>query len=164
MEVLRMLFTEAVVLCAVFFMLCFLGTGTDAKNLKNYSSYPDEAQIRIRAIPEYQNQFKTKGQFATFITNFLLFLTILFVFGIFIRQRSFTHNFLSVLFLGQTLNVFDLIVIDLLWWRHTPRIRLSKVPQPDLYRNPRKHLHAFIKAFIMFLTIALIDGYLLTLF
>ncbi|SQC02320.1 Uncharacterised protein [Mobiluncus curtisii] len=111
-----------------------------------------------------KNQFKTKGQFATFITNFLLFLTILFVFGIFIRQRSFTHNFLSVLFLGQTLNVFDLIVIDLLWWRHTPRIRLSKVPQPDLYRNPRKHLHAFIKAFIMFLTIALIDGYLLTLF
>ncbi|MCV0021915.1 ABC transporter permease, partial [Mobiluncus curtisii] len=31
-----MLFTEVVVLCAVFFMLCFLGTGTDAKNLKNY--------------------------------------------------------------------------------------------------------------------------------
>ncbi|MCV0021913.1 ABC transporter permease, partial [Mobiluncus curtisii] len=36
MGVIRMLFTEAVVLCAVFFMLCFLGTGTDAKNLKNY--------------------------------------------------------------------------------------------------------------------------------
>lgn len=159
-----MLFTEAVLLCAIFFLLCFLGTGTDAKNLKNYSSYPDEVQIRISAIPEYQNLFRVKSQFATFMANFLLFLVILFVFGIFIRQSSFTPDFLSVLFLGQTLNVFDLVVIDLLWWRHTPRIRLSQVPQPNLYQNPRKHLYAFIRAFIMFLVIALIDGYLLTLF
>ncbi|WP_299297008.1 ABC transporter permease [uncultured Mobiluncus sp.] len=159
-----MLFTEAVLLCAIFFLLCFLGTGTDAKNLKNYSSYPDEVQIRISAIPEYQNLFRVKSQFATFMANFLLFLVILFVFGIFIRQSNFTHNFLSLLFLGQTLNAFDLIVIDLLWWRRTPRIRFSKLPQPALYQDPRKHISAFIRAFIMYFAIALIDGYLLTLF
>ncbi|WP_252893412.1 hypothetical protein [Mobiluncus curtisii] len=70
MEVLRMLFTEAVVLCAVFFMLCFLGTGTDAKNLKNYSSYPDEAQIRIRAIPEYQKPIQDKGTIRNLYNEF----------------------------------------------------------------------------------------------
>lgn len=159
-----MLFTEAVLLCAIFFILCFLGTGTDAKNLKNYSSYPDEVQIRISAIPEYQHQFKEQNPFLTFTANFLLFLAILFVLGIFIRQSDFTHNFLSLLFLGQTLNAFDLIVIDLLWWRHTSRIRFSKLPQPALYQDPRKHISAFIRAFIMFCAIALIDGYLLTLF
>lgn len=159
-----MLFTEAVLLCAIFFILCFLGTGTDAKNLKNYSSYPDEVQIRISAIPEYQHQFKEQNPFLTFTANFLLFLVILFVFGIFIRQSNFAQNFLSLLILGQTLNVFDLIVIDLLWWRRTPRIRFSKLPQPALYQDPRKHISAFIRAFIMYFAIALIDGYLLTLF
>ncbi|WP_311496686.1 ABC transporter permease [uncultured Mobiluncus sp.] len=159
-----MLFTEAVLLCAIFFILCFLGTGTDAKNLKNYSSYPDEVQIRISAIPEYQHQFKEQNPFLTFTANFLLFLVILFVFGIFIRQSNFAQNFLSLLILGQTLNVFDLIVIDLLWWQRTPRIRFSKLPQPALYQDPRKHISAFIRAFIMYFAIALIDGYLLTLF
>ena len=159
-----MLFTEAVLLFAIFFILCFLGTGTDAKNLKNYSSYPDEVQIRISAIPEYQHRFKEQNPFLTFTANFLLFLVILFVFGIFIRQSNFAQNFLSLLILGQTLNVFDLIVIDLLWWRRTPRIRFSKLPQPALYQDPRKHISAFIRAFIMYFAIALIDGYLLTLF
>lgn len=159
-----MLFIEATVLCALLFLLCILGTGTDAKNLQNYSSYPDAVQSRIRAIPEYQHQFKEQNPLLTFIANFLLFLVILFVFGIFIRQSNFSQNFLSLLILGQTLNVFDLIVIDLLWWRRTPRIRFSKLPQPALYQDPRKHIFAFIRAFIMYCAIALIDGYLLTLF
>lgn len=159
-----MLFIEATVLCAILFILCILKTGTDAKNLQNYSSYPPAVQSRIRAIPEYQHQFKEQNSFLTFTANFLLFLVILFVFGISIRQSNFTHNFLSLLFLGQTLNAFDLIVIDLLWWRRTPRIRFSKLPQPALYQDPRKHVSAFIRAFIMYFAIALIDGYLLTLF
>lgn len=159
-----MLFIETAVLCVVLFILCILRTGTDAKNLQNFSSYPDAVQSRIRAIPEYQHQFKEQNPLLTFTANFLLFLVILFVFGIFIRHNSFTHNFLSLLILGQTLNAFDLIVIDLLWWRHTPRIRFSKLPQPALYQDPRKHISAFIRAFIMFCVIALIDGYLLTLF
>lgn len=159
-----MLFIEATVLCALLFLLCILGTGTDAKNLQNYSSYPDAVQSRIRTIPEYQHQVQEKNPFLTFTANFLLFLVILFVFGIFIRQTNFAQNFLSLLILGQTLNAFDLIVIDLLWWRHTPRIRFSKLPQPALYQDPRKHISAFIRAFIMFCVIALIDGYLLTLF
>lgn len=159
-----MIFIETTVLCAILFIFCIFGTGTDAKNLQNYSSYPDAVQSRIRAIPEYQHQFKEQNPFLTFTANFLLFLVILFVFGISIRQSNFMQNFLSLLILGQTLNAFDLIVIDLLWWRRTPRIRFSKLPQPALYQDPRKHISAFIRAFIMYFAIALIDGYLLTLF
>ena len=159
-----MLFIEAAVLCALLFILCILRTGTDAKNLQNYSSYPAAVQSRIRAIPEYQHQVQEQNPFLTFTANLLLFLVILFVFGIFIRQSNFAQNFLSLLILGQTLNAFDLIVIDMLWWRRTPRIRFSKLPQPALYQDPRKHISAFIRAFIMYFAIALIDGYLLTLF
>ena len=48
---------ETVILCIAFFLICFWGTGTDNKNLKSYSSYPDEVQNRIKSIAEYQGKF-----------------------------------------------------------------------------------------------------------
>lgn len=159
-----MLLIETVILCSAFLGLCFLGTGTDKKNLRNYMSYPDDVQKRIKEIEEYQGKYKETGSFVVWIANFLLFTILFLLLGIVIRQTSFKHNFISLLILGETLNVFDLIVIDLLWWRNTKRIRLSKIPQKELYQNPKKHIEAFLRALILYFFIAMIDGYLLTLF
>ena len=159
-----MLLIESVILCSAFFGLCFLGTGTDEKNLRNYMSYPDEVQKRIKEIEEYRGKYKETGKFAAWIANFLLFTILFLLLGIVIRQTSFKHNFISLLILGETLNVFDLIVIDLLWWRNTKRIRLTKIPQKELYQNPQKHIEAFLRAFVLYFFVALLDGYLLTLF
>ena len=70
----------------------------------------------------------------------------------------------ELLVIGQGLNFFDLLIIDLLWWRNTKRIRFTKIQEKKLYQNPTKHIEAFSRALIMYLLIALIDGYLLTLF
>ena len=155
---------EMVILCIVFFLICFGATGTDDKNLKSYSSYPDEVQNRIKSITEYQGKFKDSDKVAVFISNFLLFLFVLFILGLFIKENSFTHNFLYLSIIGQGLNIFDLLIIDLLWWRNTKRIRLVKIPEKELYQSPRKHIEAFARAFVMYLLIALLDGYILTLF
>ena len=154
---------ETVILCIAFFLICFWGTGTDNKNLKSYSSYPDEVQNRIKSIAEYQGKFKESNKVVTFISNFLLFLFVLFILGLFIKENGFTHNFLCLSIIGQGLNIFDLFIVDLLWWRNTKRVRLRKMPEKELYQNPKKHIEAFIRAFIMYLLIALIDGYILTL-
>ncbi len=159
-----MLLGEIIILCAMLFVLCILGTGTEDKNLKNYSSYPDEVQTQIQQIEVYQGRFKVRGAWATWMANFLLFLLLFLFLGLIIRQSDFGHNFIFLLILGQTLNIFDLIVIDLLWWRNAKRIRLLEIPQKDLYQNPKKHIEAFLRAAIMFLLVALIDGYILTLF
>nr|WP_072515222.1 ABC transporter permease [Ndongobacter massiliensis] len=156
-----MFLTETIILCAVFFILCILGTGTDDKNLKHYMSYPDEVQKRIRQIKEYQGRFKETSILAIWMANFLLFAVLFFALGIFIRTENFMHNFTVLFIAGQTINVFDLIVIDLLWWRNTKRIRFSKIPQKQLYQNPKKHVEAFIRAFLMYFVVALLDGYLL---
>ena len=155
---------ETFILCIVFFMLCYLGTGTDEKNLKSYSSYPDEVQICINDIAEYQGRFKESNKVAAFVSNFLLFLCLLFIFGLFIREKDFWHNVLSLSVIGQGLNFFDLLIIDLLWWRNTKRIRFTKIQEKKLYQNPTKHIEAFGRALIMYSLIALIDGYFLTLF
>lgn len=159
-----MIFIFLFILCLIFFGLCFLGTGTDEKNLKNYMSYPDEVQAKIKRIGDYQGKFKETSKTSTFIANFIIFSILFLILGLKIRQESFVQNFIALLILGQGLNVFDLVVIDLMWWRNTNRIRFSKIPEKSLYQNPKKHIEAFERALLMYFLIALLDGYILTLF
>lgn len=65
-----MLLPETVILCSAFFVLCFLGTGTDEKNLRNYMSYPDEVQKRIREIEEYRGKYRETSKFVTWMPIF----------------------------------------------------------------------------------------------
>lgn len=65
-----MLIIEIIILCTIFFALCFLGTGTDEKNLKSYASYPDEVQKRIREADEYLGKYHEANKLATWFANF----------------------------------------------------------------------------------------------
>lgn len=159
-----MILVELLILCIVFFAICILATGTDEKNLKNYMSYPDEVQEKIKGIEDYKEKIKENSIFSIFIANFVIFSILFFILALKIRQTTFAKNFITLLFLGEGFNIFDLLVIDLLWWRNTKRIRLSKIPEKSLYQNPKKHIQAFSRAFFMYFLIALIDGYILTLF
>lgn len=145
-------------------MACVLGSGTDKKNLRHYASYPDVVQMRIRELECYQGQFKEVAILPHWIANLFLFAALFFLLVLPLRQGQFVDNFVALLFLGETVNVFDLAVIDLLWWRNTQRIRLSALPQKQLYQNPQKHIEAFFRAAVMFVLVALLDGYLLSLF
>lgn len=145
-------------------MVCVLGSGTDKKNLRHYASYPDVVQMRIRELECYQGQFKEVAILPHWIANLFLFAALFFLLVLPLRQGQFVDNFVALLFLGETVNVFDLVVIDLLWWRNTQRIRLSALPQKQLYQNPQKHIEAFFRAAVMFVLVALLDGYLLSLF
>ncbi|MBB5263686.1 hypothetical protein HNP82_000784 [Catenibacillus scindens] len=118
---------ETIILCIIFFLLCFGGTGTDDKNLKSYSSYPDKVQNQIKEIIEYQGRFKESNKIIVFISNFLLFLPLFFILGLFIRENNFYHNLFCLNIIGQSLNIFDLLIIDLLWWRNTKRIRFMYI-------------------------------------
>lgn len=159
-----MLIIEIIILCAVFFALCFLGTGTDEKNIKSYASYPDEVQKRIRELDEYQGKYNEANKLVTWLANLVVFLVLFMIFGAFLREKDFSQNFINLLILGEVLNIFDLVVIDLLWWRNAKRIRLTKVPEKSLYQNPKKHIEAFFRAIPMYIVVAAVDGYLLTLF
>lgn len=159
-----MLIIEIIILCAVFFALCFLGTGTDEKNIKSYASYPDEVQKRIREVDEYQGKYHEANKLVTWFANLVVFVVLFMIFGAFLREKDFTQNFIKLLILGQALNIFDLVVIDLLWWRNTKRIRFSKIPEKSLYQNPKKHNEAFLRAIPMYIVVAAVDGYFLTLF
>ncbi len=156
---------EWLLLCLVFWGLCILGTGTDAKNLKNLSSYPERVQQQIKANPAFAAHISPSSPLRTFGLNLLLYTPLFLILCSFLRTDSFFGNFLTVFLMGELLNCFDLLVIDLLWWRHTPRIRFSGTEhRPELYQDPKTHIHSFVRGALLFLVVALLDGMLLTWF
>ena len=160
-----------IILCLVFWGCCYISTGGDEKNIKAYAIYPDEVHAYVRNDPKLKEQIEkanllvSPNPFRTFLANAILFLAVLFLLGIFVRTGSFAVNLLRLSVMGQGLNLFDYLVIDLLWWRNTKRIRFHGTEnRPELYQNPKKHTVSFLKGIVMFLIVALTDGMLLTLF
>ena len=134
------------------------------KNIKNYASYPDEIQEIVKSRPEFQGKIKETSKIASFVSNVVLFSVILFAFGIFIEADGFLYNFLNILIMGEVLDAFDFLCIDLLWWRHSKRIRFTGTEdKKELYLSPKKHFYAFLRGAGAFLCVALIDGFILSL-
>jgi len=64
---------------------------------------------------------------------------------------------LVFLTLGEGLGVFDLVVIDLLWWRNTKRIRFSFLPEQSHYQDPTKHISSFLRGIPLFALVAVLS-------
>lgn len=149
----------------LYWGICFLGTGTDKKNLKGLRSYPDKVQLIVRE--RLSGAPKEKSIFSILLSN-LLFFTLLFsVIGLVFTSILVFDGFLSAfwyfLILGEGLGLFDLLVIDLLWWRNTKRIRFSFLPDKELYQDPGKHIGSFIRGIPLFVAVAALSAWVVTL-
>lgn len=96
----QMLLAEGMLLCSLFWAFCWLGTGSDEKNIRNFSTYPDEVQKIVKARPELSGNIRQRGPAAIFAGNLLLFTALLFAMGLLTRQEYFAGNFLNTLLLG----------------------------------------------------------------
>lgn len=157
-----------VVLCLLFWGSCYMGTGTDKKNIGTFRSYPDEVQNRV-----YQDEIlgkmipKKRSASITIISNILLFTVVFTIIGLVGRGALGLQDFKTAawyfFWLGEGLNLFDLVVIDICWWRNTKRIRFSCVPEKEAYQNPKKHVGSFLRGIPMFAVVAVIVGWIVTL-
>lgn len=76
---------------------------------------------------------------------------------------NYSSAFIYFLILGEGLGVFDLYVIDFLWWRNTKRIRFSFIPEKRAYQNPKKHVGSFLRGIPLFAFVAVIIAGIVTL-
>ena len=153
-----MKWVAAAVLMLAYWGICTLCTGTDEKNLASLHAYPDAVQARVRAEPSLQGKLpKEKSQGAVFLSNFLLFTVVLALMGWAFKGelRTFGAAFGYLLAVGEGLNLFDLLVIDLLWWRNSPQVRFSFLPGKEQYQAAEKHVRAFVRGIPMFALSAL---------
>lgn len=153
----------AIILYALYLLMCCLGTGTEQRNMRstNFYSYPDAVQNLIRKDSRLKKMIPARrNTAASFFSNLLLFTVVFIVIGLILRmdlsadatdlQDRFGWTFLYFLFMGEGLNLFDLVVIDLIWWRHSPRVRIEGIGRAEDYLDPSKHVRSFLRAIPMF--------------
>lgn len=160
-----------IILAIVFYLLywgiCFLGTGTDKKNLLGLRSYPEAVQDRVRNDPQLRAAVpKAKSTAAIWLSNLLLFTALFSVLGLALRSVLNLEGYLSAfwyfLAFGEGLGLFDFLVIDLLWWRSTKRIRFSFLPEKKYYQDPKKHMESFLHGIPLFAAIAALTALIAT--
>ena len=152
-----------VALYILFFIMCYMGTGTDKKNIKSFYTYPNEIQEKVKENDLLVSMIPKKPSYiSSFFSNLILFTIAFGIIGVILSFNSFSERFLYFLLLGQGLNLFDLLVVDLLWWRNTKRTKFRELDvENELYKNPRKHIMAFLRGIPMFLSAAFISSLLL---
>lgn len=161
---------KIIIAIAFYFLywgVCFLGTGTDKKNLISLYSYPEEVQNRVREDPALtKNVPKAKPMAVVFLSNLLLFTVVFSALGLALKSVLGLDGYLSAfwyfLAFGEGLGLFDLTVIDLLWWRSTKRIRFSILPEKQYYQDPKKHIEAFWRGIPLFAAIAALTALIVT--
>lgn len=159
----------AVIFYFLYWGVCFLGTGTDKKNLIGLRSYPEEVQNRVRSDPQLGNAVpKAKSTVAVLLGNLLLFTVVFSVLGLALKSvlnlGGYLPAFWYFLAFGEGLGLFDLLVIDLLWWRNTKRIRFSFLPEKKYYQDPKKHIESFWRGIPLFAAVAALSALIVTAF
>ena len=154
------------ILYLLYWGICVLCTGTDQKNLASLRAYPDAVQARVKQEAALRDKLpKEKPQSVVFLSNFVMFTVVLALLGWAFKGTltDFGAAFGYLLAVGEGLNLFDLLVIDLLWWRNSPRVRFSFLPEQGMYHAPEKHVQAFVRGIPMFALAALAAAGLVTL-
>ncbi len=147
----------------LYWGLCFLLTGTDKKNLLGLRSYPEEVRKIVRENETLKDIVpKEKSPSVIFLSNLFAFALVFFLLGIFLNKAlnvsGFVTFFIYFLILGEGLNLFDLLVIDLLWWRNSKRIRFSFLEEKEPYQNPKEHILSFVRGVHTFALVALFSA------
>lgn len=145
----------------LFWFICWCSTGSDEKNMAGFRSYPDVVQKLVRQHPDFADRApKSISVNKVMVSNLILFTVLFSILCVALQLTvGFSGSFevlLYFLIVGEGLNAFDLLVIDLLWWRSTPRIRFSFAPDKNLYQAPDKHVDSFLRGIPVFALVALI--------
>ena len=150
----------------LYWGICFLCTGTDKKNLAGLRSYPKEVQEHVQKRLG-DDAPKKKSVSVILLSNLVLFTVVFSVIGlIFKSDLAFSGYFSAFCYFfvfGEGLGLFDLLIIDLLWWRRTKRIRFSFLPKMELYQNPKEHLNSFWRGIPLFAAVAALSAWIVTL-
>lgn len=152
-----------------YWLICYWNTGGDKKNLIGFRSYPDDVQQAvIKHLSDTSIKIlKKKSILSILFANIILFTGVFSILGLCLKEildlKDFQAALFFFLFLGEGLGLFDLVIIDLLWWRNTLRIRFSFLPQKQYYQDASKHIASFLRGLPMFLVVALFSAWICTL-
>ena len=149
---------ESIVLCLVFTLMVYFMSREPIKTLYNY---PPKIQERVRSLDAYKDQIPTeKNKAAAKIGASILFVIILsllmrYVNGCTTFVQAFGYGFL----LWTIVNLWDVIVLDILWFCHDPRFVFKGTEDMTAdYHDYMFHIKGFLIGEVLALAVCALAG------
>ena len=137
------LLIESVILCLLFTGMVYLMSRDPIKTLYNY---PPAIQERVKSLPEYQDKIPTErkkvGAKLIASAGFVIVLALIlrYVNGYTTFWKAFGYGFL----LWTVVNLWDLVVLDILWFCHDPHFVFKGTEDMvSDYHDYRFHIKGF---------------------
>ena len=134
---------ESIILCALFTVMVYAMSREPIKTLYNY---PPAIQERVKSLDEYKDQIPTqKNKLAAKIGASILFVIVLslilrYINGYTTFGQAFGYGFL----LWTVVNLFDAVVLDIIWFCHDPHFVFKGTEDMvDAYHDYGFHIKGF---------------------
>ena len=110
---------ESIILCLLFTVMVYAMSREPIKTLYNY---PPNIQERVKSLEEYKDQIPTQeNKIAAKLGASVLFVIILALLLRYVNgYRTFKEAFLYGFLLWTVVNLYDALVLDILWFCHDP--------------------------------------------
>ena len=149
---------ESLVLCLVFTLMVYIMSRKPIQTLYNY---PPRIQERVKTLKEYEGQIPTQtNKVVAKCTASVLFIIVISLILRFINgYTTFFEAFGWGFFLWTIVNLYDVIVLDIIWFCHDPYfIFKGTEDMVDEYHNYWFHIKGFFIGEALALVICALAG------
>ena len=149
---------ESVALCLLFTLMVY---GMSREPIKQLYNYPPKIQERVRSLPEYEGKIPTqKNKLAAKLSASVLFIVILSLILRYVNGcTSFLQAFGTGFLLWTIVNLWDAIVLDILWFCHDPHFVLKGTEDMvSDYHDYWFHIKGFFIGEVLALAVCAIAG------
>ena len=155
------IFIESMLLCMLFTVMVYMISRNPIETLYNY---PPKIQERVRTLEEYKDRIPTQKNkiAAKTIASVLILIIISLVLKYINGYSTFIEGFGYGFLLWTIVNLYDAIVLDIIWFCHDPYFVFKGTEDMvDEYHNYWFHIKGFFIGEILALIICTIVGLVL---
>ena len=149
---------ESVILCRLFTVMVYLMSRDPIKTLYNY---PPAIQERVKSLEQYKDQISTqKNKLAAKSVAALLFVVILSLIMKYVNGcTAFKDAFLTSFLLWTIVNLYDAVVMDIIWFCHDPHFVFEGTEDMvSDYHDYWFHIKGFFIGEVLALVVCLLVG------
>ena len=149
---------ESIVLCVLFTIMVYIMSREPIKTLYNY---PPKIQERVKSLEEYKDRIPTQENkiFAKSLASILIIVIISLILRYVNDYTTFIEGFGYGFLLWTIVNIYDAVVIDIIWFCHDPYFVFKGTEDMvDEYHNYWFHIKGSLIGEVLALVICAIVG------
>lgn len=152
------LIIECIILCLLFTLMVYIVSREPIKTLYNY---PPKIQEKVKLLKKYKNKIPTENnKVMVKVLALIVFLGVLCLILRYINgYTAFLESFIYGYFLWTVVNLYDLIVLDIIWFCHDPYFIFEGTEDmKEEYHNYWFHIKGFLIGEGLALIVCLLSG------